>query len=247
LTAVLREKGYQVSDFVVHRLLREQGYRLPANTAGRGHHSDRDAQFASLNDQAQEHLTAGNPVINVERRKTELVGPNDTDWAMVGADHDTAAFAVDTIATWWRQVGKPMYPNGSRLLICADGGPDAYRSRPWTTELAALAATTGLRITLCRLPSGTSRWTKIEHRLVGRIEMDSRGRPLTCHEVIVQTIGETAIHPTSADPPTSRQPISSHPAQPAAPSMIAFRAAMPGTKRYSPPRVVTNGPWGARK
>ena len=117
---------------------------------------------------------------------------NNTGWVSVGTDHDTAAFAVHTIATWWRQVGEPMHPNASRLLICADGGgSNGYRTRLWKTELAALATSTGLTITVCHLPPGTSKWNKIEHRLFSHISMNWRGRPLTSHEVIVQTIAAT--------------------------------------------------------
>jgi hypothetical protein len=110
----------------------------------------------------------------------------------VGIDHDTAEFAVNTIRTWWNTVGQPAYPGVSRLLITADGGgSNGYRTRLWKTELAALADQTGLSITVCHLPPGTSKWNKIEHRLFYRISMNWRGRPLTSHEVIVNTIAAT--------------------------------------------------------
>jgi len=116
----------------------------------------------------------------------------DTGWVSVGTDHDTAAFAVNTIKTWWMGAGKLLYPNASRLLISADGGgSNGYRTRQWKTELAALAADTGLTITVCHLPPGTSKWNKIEHRLFSHISMNWRGRPLTSHEVIVETIAAT--------------------------------------------------------
>jgi hypothetical protein len=113
-------------------------------------------------------------------------------WVSVGTDHDTAAFAVATIRTWWDKAGQAAYPGASRLLITADGGgSNGYRTRLWKTELAALAADTGLTITVCHLPPGTSKWNKIEHRLFSHISMNWRGRPLTSHEVIVQTIAAT--------------------------------------------------------
>jgi Rhodopirellula transposase DDE domain len=119
------------------------------------------------------------------------VGTN-TGWVSVGTDHDTAAFAVNTIRTWWREVGKVMHPTASRLMISADGGgSNGYRTRAWKTELAALATETGLEITVCHLPPGTSKWNKIEHRLFSHISMNWRGRPLTSHEVIVETIAAT--------------------------------------------------------
>ena len=113
-------------------------------------------------------------------------------WVSVGTDHDTAAFAVQTIRTWWQNAGQPAYPDATRLLICADGGgSNGYRTRLWKTELAALAEQTGLEITVCHFPPGTSKWNKIEHRLFSHISMNWRGRPLTSHEVIVSLIGST--------------------------------------------------------
>jgi hypothetical protein len=89
-------------------------------------------------------------------------------------------------------MGANTYPTASRVLITADGGgSNGSRTRLWKTELAALAAQTGLRITVCHLPPGTSKWNKIEHRLFSHISMNWRGRPLTSHEVIVQTIAAT--------------------------------------------------------
>jgi hypothetical protein len=88
----------------------------------------------------------------------------NTGWVSVGTDHDTAAFAVETIRRWWQATGSASYPHASRLLITADGGgSNGYRTRLWKTELAALAAQTGLTITVCHLPPGTSKWNKIEH------------------------------------------------------------------------------------
>jgi hypothetical protein len=119
------------------------------------------------------------------------VGANE-GWVSVGGDHDTAAFAVETIRRWYRCVGQPTYPGASRLLICADGGgSNASRSRLWKTELGGLVAETGLEITVCHLPPGTSKWNKIEHRLFSHISMNWRGRPLVSHEVAVELIAAT--------------------------------------------------------
>jgi Rhodopirellula transposase DDE domain len=116
----------------------------------------------------------------------------NTGWVSVGTDHDTAQFAVATISTWWDKVGRGAYPDAGRLLVCADaGGSNGYRTRLWKTELAALAARTGLQIGVCHLPPGTSKWNKIEHRLFSHISMNWRGRPLTSHQVIVDLIGAT--------------------------------------------------------
>ena len=116
----------------------------------------------------------------------------NTGWVSVGTDHDTAAFAVASIRRWWQSCGAGAYPHARRLLITADaGGSNGYRTRAWKTELAALAAETGLPITVCHLPPGTSKWNKIEHRLFSHITMNWRGRPLTSHEVIVNSIAAT--------------------------------------------------------
>ena len=113
-------------------------------------HPDRDAQFRYLNEQARTHLAAGQPVVSVDTKKKEVlvgrfaVGAN-RGWVGVGTDHDTAAFAVQTLRRWWQQVGRVAYPEATRLLVCADvGGSNGYRVRAWKTELARLAAETGL-------------------------------------------------------------------------------------------------------
>ena len=116
----------------------------------------------------------------------------NTGWVSVGTDHETAAFAVTTLRTWWNTQGQHTYPDASRLLITADsGGSNGNRRRTWKTELAALATDTGLAISVCHLPPGTSKWNKIEHRLFSQITMNWRGRPLTSHETILQLIGAT--------------------------------------------------------
>src|SRR5438552_4326248 len=113
-------------------------------------------------------------------------------WVSVGTDHDTAAFAVESIRRWWKAAGGGDYPLARRLLITADaGGSNGYRTRAWKAELAALAVETGLEITVCHFPPGTSKWNKVEHRLFSHITMNWRGRPLASHEVIVQSIAAT--------------------------------------------------------
>jgi hypothetical protein len=119
----------------------------------------------------------------------------NTGWVSVGVDHDTAAFAVQTLRRWWQQVGRVAYPQAERLLVCADaGGSNGYRVRAWKTELARLAEETGLVITVCHLPPGTSKWNRIEHRLFSAISMNWRGRSLESHQVIVELIGATTTH-----------------------------------------------------
>jgi transposase len=114
-------------------------------------------------------------------------------WVSIGTDHDTSAFAVATLRSWWDTTGAQRYPRARRLLICADsGGSNGNRTRAWKIELAAFAAETGLQVTVCHLPPGTSKWNRIEHRLFSQITMNWRGRPLTTHQVIVDLISNTA-------------------------------------------------------
>src|SRR6266700_2635897 len=226
----LAAQGYQVSANTVAGLLGELDYSLqaPSKQVEGAQHPDRDGQFGYLNEQAREHLAAGQPVISVDTKKKEVVGnlankgrqwqpkgdpvrvevhdfPDpkvgkaipygvydlgaNTGWVTVGDDHDTAAFAVATIRRWWQMVGKVAYPQADRLLITADaGGANGYRSRLWKVELGKLAAETGLAVTVCHFPPGTSKWNRIEHRLFSHISMNWRGRPLESHEVIIETI-----------------------------------------------------------
>jgi len=113
----------------------------------------------------------------------------NTGWVNVGTDADTGQFAVESIRRWWNTMGSNAYPGASRLLITADaGGSNGSRLRLWKTELAEFAAQTGLTITVCHLPPGTSKWNKIEHRLFSAISRNWRGRPLESHEVIIETL-----------------------------------------------------------
>ena len=113
-------------------------------------------------------------------------------WVSVGVDHDTAAFAVESIRRWWWSMGYAVYPKATRLLITADaGGSNGYRPRLWKLELQKLADETGLEIAVCHFPPGTSKWNKIEHRLFSAITQNWRGKPLVSHEVVVNLIGAT--------------------------------------------------------
>ena len=109
-----------------------------------------------------------------------------------GTDHDTSAFAVQTIRRGWFSMGRPRYPDAKQLLITADGGgSNGHRVRLWKLELSRLAQETGLDIQVCHFPPGTSKWNKIEHRLFSFITLNWRGRPLISHEVIVNLIAST--------------------------------------------------------
>jgi Rhodopirellula transposase DDE domain len=202
LAGALTAAGHRVSDDTVGRLLKQQGYTLQRTlkTEEGAQHPERDAQFRYVNQQAREHLAAGQPVVSVDTKKKELVGnfanggtewqpaaepervgvhdfPDaevgkaipygvydlgaNAGWVSVGTDHDTAAFAVATLRRWWEQVGRTAYPAATRLLVTADaGGSNGYRVRAWKTELARFAADTGLAVTVCHFPPGTSKWNK---------------------------------------------------------------------------------------
>ena len=110
----------------------------------------------------------------------------------MGADHDTAEFAVASIRNWWTRMEKCVYPEARELLITADArGSNGYRTRLWKRELQKLADETGLALTICRFPPGTSKWNKIEHRMFCHITANWRGRPLSSLEVAVNLIGST--------------------------------------------------------
>jgi len=114
-------------------------------------------------------------------------------WVSVGISHDTAEFAVATIRTWYAELGEPIYPNATSLLITADGGgSNGYRVRLWKVELQQLVDELQIPIMVCHLPPGTSKWNKIEHRLFSFITQNWRGKPLVTHQVIVDLISATA-------------------------------------------------------
>lgn len=113
-------------------------------------------------------------------------------WVSVGTDHDTPEFAVESIYCWWRQMGRKTYPDARELLITADGGgSNGSRTRMWKVALQRMADVTGLKISVCHLPPGTSKWNKIEHRMFCHITRNWRARPLESLEVVVNLIAGT--------------------------------------------------------
>ena len=151
----------------------------------------------------QEWLPSGEPVkvkvhdfIDKELGRANPYGVYDIGadeaWVGVGTDHDTSAFAVQTIRRWWFSMGIERYPQAKQLVITADGGgSNGHRVRLWKLELNRLAQEIGLDIQVHHFPPGTSKWNKIEHRLFSFITMNWRGRPLVSHEVIVNLIAST--------------------------------------------------------
>ena len=135
-------------------------------------------------------------VHDFEKQKDTPYGVYDlglnAGWVNVGTDHDTSAFAVESIRRWWNMMGQAAYPGARQLLITADGGgSNGSRVRLWKLELQKLADETGLEIWVCHFPPGTSKWNKIEHSLFSFITKNWRGKPLVSHEVIVNLIAAT--------------------------------------------------------
>jgi hypothetical protein len=117
---------------------------------------------------------------------------NDEGWVSVGDSADTASFAVEAVRRWWHTMGRPRFPEATKLLVTADaGGSNGHRVRLWKLELAKLAAETGLEITVCHYPPGTSKWNKIEHKMFSFISMNWRGRPLVSYRTIIELISAT--------------------------------------------------------
>jgi hypothetical protein len=232
LVAALRRQGHQTSMKMVARLLKELGYSLQAHRKRLegAQHPDRNAQFEHINETIRHQRAAREPVISVDTKKKELVGPyknggrelrahgdpedvhvhdfvgeagkvapygvydlqKNEAWVSVGVSHDTAEFAVETVRTWWAEMGAPAYPHATSLMITADGGgSNGYRLRLWKLELQRLVDELGFPVTVCHLPPGTSKWNKIEHRLFSFITQNWRGKPLITHQVIVSLIAAT--------------------------------------------------------
>jgi len=203
LSDALTAQGHRISPNVVADLLKAEGFSLQANAKMlEGKQSpDRDAQFNYINEQVKAHQKGDPERVDTHDFPGELgkVAPygihdptTNTGWVNVGTDHDTAAFAVESLRRWWNGVGAVSHPGASRLLVtCDSGGSNSSRTRAWKTELAALSAEIGVAITVCHFPPGTSKWNAIEHRLFSHISMNRRGRPLTSHDVIINTIATT--------------------------------------------------------
>jgi hypothetical protein len=113
-------------------------------------------------------------------------------WVNVGVDHNTAAFAVESIRQWWERMGRKKYENSKNIIITADAGSsNGYKTRLWKWELQKLANEIGKSISVFHFPPGTSKWNKIEHKLFSFISKNWRAKPLISHEVIVNLISST--------------------------------------------------------
>ena len=167
---------------------------------------------------------------------------NDEGWVSVGDVADTAEFAVESIRAWWDQMGRARFPDADRLLITADaGGSNGYRLRAWKVEPARLATDTGLDITVCHYPPGTSKWNRIEHRMFSFITMNWRGRPLTTVRTIIELISATTTsdrthhpgrpRPASGIPPASRSATPNSPPCRSPPTTSTANGTTPSTNQ----------------
>jgi hypothetical protein len=163
--------------------------------------SKKREQVGNFGQAGREWRPAGDPVVVASHDFPDKGGGHaipygvydedaDAGFVNVGTDGNTAALAVESIRRWWQLAGKAAYPQAARLLVTCDaGGSNSAVSRGWKAGLAGLALETGLDITVCHFPPGTSKWNKIEHRLFSQITLAWRARPLTSYDVIIDTIG----------------------------------------------------------
>lgn len=232
LQNALRDAGHSLGRETIRRLLGEAKVSLKGNVKRLTPkaHPQRDAQFTYLQSQRQAFRLAGWPIISVDTKKKELLGPfhhagqvwcdqppqvymhdfpNDAlaravpygiydeqhlqGHVYVGLSADTAEFAVDAIADWWRHTGSALYPDAPELLILADGGgSNGYRTRLWKEQLQTkLVDAFGLPVTVSHYPPGASKWNPIEHRLFSEISKTWAGTPLTSIDLMLDCIRDT--------------------------------------------------------
>jgi hypothetical protein len=229
-------RGWRCKKDALARMLHEDGYRLQgmSRTIEGRQHPDRDEQFRRINAMIAAFTAAGDPVVSVDAKKKEQLGPfyragrswrpagdpvrvrghdfpgprlgkitpygvcdiaANRGFVVAGTGHDTAAFAVNALRLWWQREGSLRYPRAGRLLVTCDaGGSNGYTCRLWKDQLAVLAGQTGLEITVCHFPPGTSKWNKIEHRLFCHITRTWRARPLMTAEDAVAGIAATTTY-----------------------------------------------------
>jgi hypothetical protein len=241
LAEELNRLGHRVSYPVVAELLHELDFSLqPSRKSKQGESpTDRQAQVEYLNSRVQAQLELRQPVISVDAKKKDWVGPSnkrgpkgdpenvsvhefaisetgreaayggydvpdDTGWVSVALDPDTSSFAVETIRRWWYTIGQGKYPKAENLLIAAASGSNWSRAWLWRAELQKLGLETGLVIGVSHLPPGTSKWSKIEHRMFSFISHNWRERPLTSLKVTVDLIAGTITN--KADSPADIRP-----------------------------------------
>ena len=233
LALALEGLGHRVSATRIPQLLERLGYRRQVNRKSLegGHHVDRNAQFEYINAQVEAFQAAGQPVISVDTKKKELIGPyknGGSDYRLQGCPDEVNVYDFrrqrtrqshslrssrhrrecqlrqrrhrsrhrpvrrQTHSPPARDDGRERYPGADRLMITADGGgSNGSRVRLSKVELQKFADETGLPVSVCHYPPGTSKWNKIEHRLFCHITQNWRGRPLTSRSAVVEFIAAT--------------------------------------------------------
>lgn len=200
LAQELGRQGHRVSQRTVCDLLAQLNYSLQSTRQARegGRHPDRDGQFQHIAQAVAQYQRQRQPVISVDMKKKELgkPGPHGTHdmaanegWVSMAISHDTAELAVQSIRRWWLEMGQPLYPKARLLLITADCGGNGFRVRLWRLQLQHLADEAGLTIQVCHLPPGTSKWSKIKHRMSCDVTHHWCGQPLLMRQIVVKLIG----------------------------------------------------------
>ena len=211
LAGELKKQGYNVSHSLVARVLKELDYSLQSNkktNEGAKENPDRNAQFHFINNKTLKFQKKKQPVISVDTREVNVydfigelgkVAPygvyditQNKGWVSVGLSHDTSEFAINSIRSWWLNMGKKEYQGAKELMITADcGGSNGYRVRLWKTELQNLANELNMVIHVSHFPPGTSKWNKIEHKMFSFISQNWRGKPLIDYVTVVSLINKT--------------------------------------------------------
>ena len=216
ITEELCSQGYFISEDTVGRIIKQLDYSLQSNRKSKegGSSQERDSQFRYINKMVKRCIKQKIPVISVDMKKGKAEIVNVYDFAAlgkgqaipygiyeilhnrgfvnVGVSHDTSEFSVESIRSWWKNIGAKNYSHVKELLICADcGGSNSSRSRLWKYYLYDFAKQKRLKITVCHYPPGTSKWNKIEHRMFSFISMNWKGKPLRTYEIILNLIQNT--------------------------------------------------------
>jgi hypothetical protein len=226
LSDELRARGHPISHVAVRRWLLAEGYRLQPHAESAGEPGRREAQFAYIAARVATTLAAGEPVISVEAKKKERTGEVmrgagaeenarsleasgerlAAGWVDAGIDSDSLGFAAQTVRRWWLSMGRIRYPSASELLIIADAG-SSRDDRLWLLQLGRLARDSGLAIHVSHMPTGTRKWSRIEHRLSGAVTLSWPGRAPVCHQTLVQLIAgssEPGASPGPLDGPAEK-------------------------------------------
>ena len=213
LEGVLQQKGYTISHKTIAKVMKEMGYSLQHNQKMVQHgepYPDIDAQFTYISTKSCEFIEKGLPVISVDTKKQVFIGDfpiqelekiapygvynvsEDESFVHLGISHDTFEFAVESILRWWQTLGKNTYPKAKELYItCDNGGSNGSNHKLWKKQLQEMATITGLSIHVSYVPSGTSKWKKIEHTMFFFISENWKGLQVLSIETAIRLISST--------------------------------------------------------